>query len=288
MASPYSFFRDEAGQPTLRECAVLFLDLLGTNQVRDGQAAHEYLLLAHRALAKARAAGGSDRRDQSISVASWFSDNLALAHPSGAGADLDMALGFTISAAADHQFSLAYDGMFSRGAIACGGFYADEDFIDGPALNRAVSLEHQRSIWPRVVLDETSIQLARASLKAHELGAADSPWRAQLLVDEAGVVFVNYLSALELYRDAPEEGIRGLRRHTAQIRANLQHFDGQERVHDKYRWLASYHDYFLSQLSDQELFEDLYIRPSRPLGSFLPFAQDIPIPDETESLFPEE
>jgi hypothetical protein len=279
---PYAAFRDDQGRPTLTSAAVLFLDLLGTNEVRDDKAALDHLIKTHRALARARAAGGSGKDDQILSVATWFSDNLALAYPISQGLDPGTALGLAVTDAANHQISLAYDGMFSRGGLASGGFYSDENFIFGPALNRAVGLEHERAKWPRVVLDETSIQVARTSLSEDEGGSGGSPWRAQLLVDEDGIVFVNYLSSLEFYEEELDSSMHALARHAERIRRNLELHDGNNRVHDKYRWLATYHDHFLAGFTNQELVDRLYLRPSRPLGSFRSFAEDIPIPDEGE------
>lgn len=278
----YRIFRDEEGEPVLRPSAVLFLDLLGTSAERTEEEAQEHLLATHRALAGARHYGGSERWDQHMSVSSWFSDNLGLAFPLQSGLDLPAAVGLTVVAAAAHQLSLALDGMFARGAIAFGSFYADPDFIEGPALNCAVALE-KAAVWPRVTLDKDSAALAMYGLLEHEFAGASAAWRSSLMVDEDEVVFVNYLDSIELVVEEADRGREALRLHRDAVRRNL---DGRHppKIHDKYRALATYHDDFLSGLR-QEYVEDLYVEPAERLGSFRPFAHDVPIPPEPPDAF---
>jgi hypothetical protein len=271
--SAYDHFRNAASEPVLRLSAVLFLDLLGTSHQRDEAAAQEHLRLTHRALGRARPAGGSEPDDQHISVASWFSDNLGLAYPVAGPVDIILALGLTINAAADHQLSLAYDGLFSRGGISCDGFYADRDFIYGPALNAAVALEHT-TCQPRVALDESSVLLARHGLAAHEGGGEDATWRRSLVVD-GDAVFVNYLDSLELFADQADRVRHVLGRHRDHIAANLGLYAAVPKIHEKYRWLAGYHDFFLSGFDDQSVVDDLYVKAAEPLGNFERFAADI-------------
>ncbi|MFT3864071.1 MAG: hypothetical protein QM729_07355 [Solirubrobacterales bacterium] len=266
----------------LRPSAVLFLDLLGTSAERTEEEAKEHLLATHRALANARHYGGSERWDQHMSISSWFSDNLGLAFPLQSGLDFPATVGLTVVAAAAHQLSLALDGMFARGAIAFGSFYADPDFIEGPALNRAVALEKDAG-WPRVTLDEDSAALAMYGLLEQEFAGASAAWRSSLMVDEDEVVFVNYLDSIELFVEEIDRGREALRLHRDAVRRNL---DGRHpaKIHDKYRALATYHDDFLSGLR-QEYVEDLYVEPAERLGGFKPFAHDVPIPPEPADAF---
>ena len=278
----YRIFRDDAGEPVLRPSAVLFLDLLGTSASRTEDEAQEHLLVTHRALTDARHYGGSERRDQHMSVSSWFSDNLGLAFPLQAGLDFTAVVGLTVVAAAAHQLSLALDGMFARGAIAFGSFYADPDFIAGPALNRAVALE-KAAVWPRVTLDEDSAALAMYGLLEQEFAGPSAAWRSSLMVDQDDVVFVNYLDSIELVVEEADRGREALRLHRDAVRQNLDGHNPPE-IHDKYRALATYHDDFLAGCR-QEYVEDLYVEPADRLGSFKPFAHDVPVPPEPPDAF---
>lgn len=276
----YCLFRDDDGEPLLQPSAVLFLDLLGTSAPRGEEEAQEHLLTTHRALSAARHYGGSERWDQHMSVSSWFSDNLGLAFPLQPGLDFPAVVGLAVAAAADHQLSLALDGMFARGAIAFGSFYADPDFIAGPALNNAVAIEKD-AVWPRVTLDEDAATLAMYGLLKQEFAGPTAAWRSSLMVDEDGVVFVNYLDSIELVVEEADRAREALRLHRDAVRRNL---DGRHppKVHDKYRALATYHDDFLAGCL-QEYVEDLYVEPAERLGAFQPFAHDIPAPEPREA-----
>lgn len=217
-----------------------------------------------------------------MSVSSWFSDNLGLAFPRQPGLDLAAVVGLTVVAAAAHQLSLALDGIFARGAITFGSFYADPDFIAGPALNRAVALEKAGG-WPRVTLDEDSTALAMYGLLEQEAAGPSATWRSSLMVDQNDVVFVNYLDSIELVVEEADRAREALRRHRDAVRRNLDRSHSSE-IHNKYRALATYHDDFLA-VCRQEYVEDLYVEPAERLGVFRPFAPDVPIPPEPPDAF---
>lgn len=269
----YELFRAEDGTPQLSPCAVLFLDLLGTSEPRSDDDAQRHLSVVHAALAEARQAGGSERQDQHTCVSKWFSDNLALAYPLQPGLDLYAAVGLAVAAAAAHQLSLALDGMFSRGGISFGSFYADPDFIQGPALNRAVELEKDAN-WPRVALDDDSATIALHDLAEHEGAGVDATWRRALMTDEEGVVFVNYLDSMELFADEADRVRAALLLHRDRVRENLC-AAYPPRIREKYQRLAAYHDCFLDGL-DAQLVADLYVEADDALGLCRPFGEDIP------------
>src|ERR1700722_5314673 len=159
----YTAYTDDLGQPALRESAVLFLDLLGTTDPRTDIEAQHGLQDVKEALTRARDWGDSDPSDAQ-GVARWFSDNLGMALPVTDATPADEALGTMITKTAAHLTALALHGYPARGAIAYGLFYADENLLYGPALNRAVALEKARAVYPRVVLDEAAARAAREHL----------------------------------------------------------------------------------------------------------------------------
>jgi hypothetical protein len=243
-----SLYVDEQGEPMHVDSVVLFLDLLGTQGPRSRAEARDHLRTTRDALSTAtRWADAQPRQGSGTSAATWFSDNLCLSYAVREMLGATGSLGWLVTDTTYLQLALLRHGVFARGAITKGGFYVDSDFIHGPALDRAVLLEKSRARFPRVVLDETSIATARHGLVHEEGGSHGSPWREQLVVDSEGEVFVDYLSALTEEPD-DDRGIRDyLTLHKAHIEANLRVYDGIPSVHDKYRWLASYHNYFVEQ-----------------------------------------
>jgi hypothetical protein len=273
---PFTVFRNAANRPRLVESAVLFLDLLGTDVPRTPAQAAEHLRLTHEALERAREWGNSAHGANDISVASWFSDNLGLAYPISEPVEADVALGMLLSDCAFHQLAMIHSGFVARGAITVGPFYADPNFIYGPALNRAVALEKAAN-YPRVVLDERAAAEARCALIELERGRAGAPQRLALAVAPDGAIFVNYLASLEFQEDELFDSLQYLGRQRSVIAGNLAKYADHARVYAKYHWLASYHDWFLTQLGDDPAFARLSLSPPQPAEGFKRFGDDVPV-----------
>jgi len=270
------------GQPTLVQSVVLFLDLLGTSDPRSEAEARAHLEATHEALEQARDWGDSDPSDET-SVVRWFSDNLGMAYPVTAGLPAGDALtGLTRNAGA-HQLALIGHEFIARGAISLDLFYADEHLLYGPALNWAVALEKTRAIYPRVVLDETATRVARTCLVDEYGSGADAPQRRDLAVDEQGVTFVHYLATGLAYNEEETPlSLEYLAKHQRFIATKLAEHDRAPHVHDKYRWLAAYHDWYVESLGETAS-ESLLVRCARPLAaSFRPFGSDVPVPEAAD------
>jgi len=246
---------DSGGAPRLRDSFVLFMDLLGTRGVRAGAESLDHLLLVRDAVSRARAACLPADGEDSVAMR-WFSDNLAIACPVGDAHATSRLLQLLVEASY-LQVAFVTAGLVGRGAIARGAFFADGAFIYGPALERAVVLEHSRAIHPRCVLDEASIAVANHGLTVEHRRGSGSPWRAQLAADSSGAVFVDYLAVA--HDDPASYGIEIdelLERHGAVIEENLHRFDGIPSIDAKYRWLAGYHNFVVEQLGGDQVVKD--------------------------------
>jgi hypothetical protein len=264
--------------------AFLFLDMLGTVDFGAAGTVQGQLERTREALEHARDWGDSDPAD-TLGVARWFSDNLGLAYPFTNAAEEEDALDDVISSAGQHQLALILHGFIARGAISIDLFYADDLLLFGPALNRAVALEKSRAIYPRVVLDEAAVHAARRHMNASYGNAGDAPNRSHLALDQDDVVFVNYLAVgLGFNEEETPLSMEYLRQHRDFVRERLIQFEGNEHVQTKYRWLSSYHDWFVSDVVDElpvGAVDELMVRAARPLKvAFRPFGEGIPIPTE--------
>jgi hypothetical protein len=240
---PRPYFEAD-GEPQLGESVVLFADLLGTRGRGSSGAALTHLRSVRAAVTSARAASfasaGSPYWD---GVNFWFSDNFCIAYPIGTQHPTSR-LSQLVTEMGYLHIAFVEAGLCARGAISQGGFFADDDFIYGPALERAVALEHSRAVHPRTVLDEAAIETARHGLTVEDADARGSTWRQDLLVDEIGVVFVDYLGIA--LRDPAGYGINAgefFECHRTMVRTNLNRYDGVPGIEEKYRWLGAYHDY---------------------------------------------
>jgi hypothetical protein len=246
--SPEQPYLDEAGDPQLCDSMVLFADLLGTRGRRSREDALRHLLAVRGAVKDARAASfaspGSRYWD---GINFWFSDNFCIAYPI-AGQHATSRLEQLVIEAGYLHIAFINADLCARGAITRGDFFADGDFVYGPALERAVALEHARAVYARTVLDEASIETAHYGLTIEDASARGSTWRQHLLVDNAGVVFVDYLGIAR--SDPASYGIDAagfFDKHRQFVREHLNGFDGIPGIEEKYRWLGHYHDYAVAE-----------------------------------------
>jgi hypothetical protein len=83
-----------------------------------------------------------------------FSDNVVLSQPLKPGVLVLLCyrLGLVLLTA-------AYGGFLIRGAITVGNIVHTEDFVFGPALNRAYELESEQAIVPRIIFDPDTVSV---------------------------------------------------------------------------------------------------------------------------------
>jgi hypothetical protein len=267
----YRPYRAEDGAIRLVQSVVLSLDLLGT-RASAAEEAQRYLDITHEALHRANrwAEGGK----ASETIVRWFSDNLALADPLELDDPRSLTFGFHLVTAGWMQVELAMMGLFARGGMALGPFYANETFVYGPALIDAYEAESRTAIYPRVVLTKAAADFARQDLI--NFGGGDVEVHRKLLaVDRDGVPFLNYLHSVY---DEPEDLEAMLLNHKAHITSRLDEHLGDARVHLKYAWLADYHDRFCRLNFAAGHREDLMIGPTEG-PSLTPFGEEIPKPE---------
>ena len=140
-----------------------------------------------------------------------------------------------------YQALLASKGFPVRGAIAAGLHYMDKDFAFGDALVEAVGAERSGAP-PRIVLAPSVVDLLERQLRFYSGGIEDTPHYEALLVDNDGEIFLDYLSvAFMAVPDGPV-WTKLLVSHKRAIESALSDTTGDPRVHEKYRWMAGYHN----------------------------------------------
>lgn len=275
--APYDYYQRTGGGPVLRTSVVLFLDVLGTATPRTDAEAQAHLELTIAALEQARDWGDSDP-DDTTAVVSWFSDNLGYALPYDGERE---ALSEVIGSVQEHQCAFANHGLVGRGAITLGLFYAEVNVLQGPALNEAVALEKATKM-PRVALDDAAVAAVKDEMSRFWGDGPNAEARHMLAVDD-DTTFVNYLDLLQWDEEETPLSLRFLAKHKALIENELRASAGNQDVHDKYCWLAGYHDWFLSDFAEPlaEQARELVIghRPAYP-SAFRPFGHDVPTPPD--------
>lgn len=158
------------------------------------------------------------------------------------------AIEFELTELQHIQANLAVNGVFVRGAITRGPIYIDEDLVFGPALIRAYELEQTIAVHPRVVIDPALLEgLAHCANLDERLSVLYSRF---LFEGDDAVHSVDYLQI----GDHLSERLDLLKTHASLVRKALSEAT-LPAVTSKYRWLASYHDRVVSQVSDADLAE---------------------------------
>jgi hypothetical protein len=247
-SSRQQIFLSARREPRLRPCAVLFLDLLGVQEMTSSRDASHRLKDLNRAFTRMY-------RDYLSPFSPWpsafFSDTLVLASPITRQGDEGTAIIGLAEQAAWLQLNLLSAGFFSRGGLSLGKFHIHEGLVFGPALVQAYQLESQTATHPRVVLGREAERSQRDALAGY-IEPSEAPQASLLLRDGDGWTFINYLGLLFDDTDDPRTT---LLMHRDLIVERLREQRGTRRVWEKYRWVAEYHNEVVRQQlsADREL-----------------------------------
>jgi hypothetical protein len=237
-------FVNAEGQPELRTCAVLYLDLLGVSALTKGPDALRELRKFDGAIRGAfRYRIGPDASQEGSALpAAVFSDSFVAAAPVIEGGfevpEAD-AVFHLMYEAANLQTELAMRGYFARGAITIGDFHFHEGILFGPALVEAVELERDIAVNPRIVLSPDASLALRRGQAAHQLFVGDDA-SAPALIDSDGLAFVNYLE--RIFEDTEADPVQQVGNHRDWVQANLAANSGDLSRWSKHCWAAEYHN----------------------------------------------
>jgi hypothetical protein len=230
-------------EPTLIDSIVLFIDSLGSTDAAVGNGAERRLIQLSAAVRRAHevALWGSEvDRPAGFEVAS-FTDNLVVGFPIRPGDDIESVYSQALTTASMYQLALALEGVFVRGGLARGGLWMDDLMVYGPGLISAYRLEVDHAVYPRIILHDDVAELA--STHVHQYYGGDfsrSPQGKSLLFGWDNRCLVNYLSAFEVMGSVEENA----HLHKLAVQAQLVETRGIPRVHEKFVWLANYHNHF--------------------------------------------
>lgn len=174
-----------------------------------------------------------------------FTDNMVVAYP--IKGDGEEELDEILQNVSEYQFNLALEGLFVRGGVSVGDFYINEDIVFGPALLDAHHIESTVACYPRIILDEKTVERVQKYINYYDV----APQKGKILIDSDGQWFLNYLSTIfKYYTECNNEyefervqfGL--LLKHKQKIEELLFEYKEDIRVWDKYVWTANYHNYF--------------------------------------------
>ncbi len=257
-------FETPDGKPHVQQSIVAFFDILGfTAEIRratEEKRVDAYLQKIAGVVKQwydlIRDEFMTEHRSQRFWEVKTFTDNVVIGHPIVRGGESEF--GGVMNQVAMLQLGFALEGLFVRGGIAVGDLYMDDDLVFGVGLLDAVASEKAADV-PRVVLNEPATEMVKQHLKSY-LYAEDAPQSSDLLRDEDGRLFLNYLGeAWQDHTEQPDYSI--VDQHRKIVSERLSAFRASPRVWSKYSWVARYHNYacteFLPGAEDYRIDVDL-------------------------------
>jgi hypothetical protein len=238
---------------------VTHLDILGFSRLiqesRTDVAAVGRIVSVLRTVKEQTASGGRIHRNEAgdkekIFYAFNFSDLTVRCTVVPDGVDLGDYINWEILYVGAIQLDLLRNNVLLRGGISLGQiFVEDRDLLFGPALVKAYKLESEYAIYPRVVID-------RDFLNEIDNRPGSRYWRDHVRRGDDGAFFVDYLfgTVLDNYATPETEPfleLLGGHRDAivAAIADDIESKD--ERVRQKYMWLALYHNSTVERLAER-------------------------------------
>lgn len=243
--------------PSLLESIVCFTDILGFSALNKSLNLEESNFLLRDLHSNLKEQYQIMQRTNPNAHFKAFTDNIILAYPlydEGEGWAGSIFMSFI-----DYQLYMTLKGYFLRGGISTGTYYGDKTIAYGPALIEAYKLESTIATSPRIILSPQMIRMVQVHIRYYA-EVEISPQFNHILKDEDGIYFLNYLYQLhEEYNISEdfENYKNSILSHKILVERKLQEFQEDERIVNKYRWVAQYHNYYCREYFMEEIISNL-------------------------------
>lgn len=253
-------FLDKDGKPELKISFCAFMDVLGfSEEIKTSFAnkTHQELFQRFQKAISREFKNITPDHDDSLFQLKAFTDNIVLGYPLFTE-DAETEFGHMISALKQYQMGMALDGFFIRGGVAGGFLYMDENTVYGDCLLEAYEIESKIARDPRIVLSKDVLELVQSHITFYS-EPQFSPQNREVLIDSDGQAFINYLDELIITDEEVFVLWKQLAIHKDNIEKALARHYGVPVVWSKYYWLANYHNYFCSTVSNLKGYSSAYL-----------------------------
>ncbi|MGD0544808.1 MAG: nitroreductase family protein [Candidatus Acidiferrales bacterium] len=237
----------EAAESTIySDCLVSYFDILGFRHMIDAWGPEQIKSGLDALLALS--SQDLPLRRVTLRGLSTFSDHVVRTVPlDGLGGDEILAtVQFELSQIQHVQANLVVNGIFVRGAMTRGSIYINDEIVFGPALVHAYEMEQKVAIYPRIVVDRTTVIAGMQSAVGKE--NMTRLCEDYLFYGEDEQWSVNYLQA----GDELGERLTLLKGHSKVLRRKLSEISDSA-VLAKFRWLADFQNSIVAQLADADV-----------------------------------
>ncbi len=189
--------------------------------------------------------------DKDIKVTT-FSDSLIISYP----ADYKGGLFYIILDLIYLQFNFSRLGLIIRGGIAMGKLRHIREEIFGPALNKAYSLESQKAVYPRIIIEKETIKIAldrtydRDFPKEYSLKSEKDDVLSLLKQDVDGFFYLDFLRQYDEFEYA-DEYYNMLATIGNIIQQGKTLANGDSKLSPKYDWLENYYNSVVKEIKPE-------------------------------------
>lgn len=211
---------DEYGLPIQKQCAVVFIDVLGIkNKIESNSKwALDWMWIFYKNIM-------NEIKNNSQIKVRIFSDNILICEEID-GKNPEIAIYEILSVIEKIEFEQFKIGaLFLRGSFVVDDLHFDENFVYGQALLKAYELESKTAIYPRVIVDDSVLKHIKIE-------------NSFISLDNDNVYFYDYLQAY--ITKNKDSSFDKLSRLSGNILLNLQSKNITESVIKKMDWLINY------------------------------------------------
>lgn len=151
--------------------------------------------------------------------------------------------------------------ILCRGAVSLGKFLHTENYLFGPALIEAYTLESKAAIYPRVILDSSVIEAGANNRANHHSFSQELEYVQSLLEhDSDGMYYIDYFFKAQSELDDPEYDFPQYIDNLANIirkglMGSSHHSKADVRV--KYSWMRERYNHMIDIVSNEETIKHL-------------------------------
>jgi len=233
---------------------VCFIDILGFKNIVantvDGEDDNETeILKINNLLLRARNILDIDTEKVSKSkIVTQFSDSLVISF----NVNEESEIFWTLVEILHLIINFAYGGYLLRGGISYGKLIHDDKLVYGPGLISAYQIESSDAIYPRIILDESILNLAQKHrYKDHNETQERELIEDIITKDEDNFYYIDYIEKVQGELDDPELDIfTYLNKLNKVIVDGLKH--PSKDVRSKYIWLKKKYNRYIKKIKSKK------------------------------------
>ena len=213
---------DDVGLPIQKKCIVAFIDLLGvSHKIEIGsQWALDWVWLFYKSITQEI----KQRENVKFKI---FSDNILICREIDEDNPKQCVLEIIEVLDKIEELMFTAKALFIRGAVVVDDLHFSDNFVYGKALVRAYELENKYAVYPRVVIDNSALELVNDE-------------KLPIAQDKDGLYFYDYIQICII--ENKEEWLKKIRTFKFNVLLNIRGNLTNASVLNKMEWAVNYYN----------------------------------------------